>query len=171
MPLYNFGGGGGTGIAGVTVAEADGSPAGTATAFIFSNSSLAFSGGTATVYTAGTTVIPFVINGGGSAIGTGVVGDLELGQAYTIVGCDMFGDTTGTAVVDIYKAAKASFPPVSSICASAKPTITNAAFAAPASNLASWTTSISAGDVLRFNVDSNAGFTRLLVHLAVTRTA
>jgi len=171
MPLYNPSSGG-TGISGVVVQEADGSPIGTATAFIFTNSSLAFAGGTATVQTSGTAVIPFVINAAtaGSAIGTGVVGDLRLDRAYTIVGCDMYGDTTGTAVIDIWKRTSASFPPTvaQTITASAKPTITNAAFASPASNLSGWTTSISVADVLRFNVDSNAGFTRLLVHLKVT---
>src|SRR5262249_29700024 len=55
--------------------------------------------------------IEFVIDGAGSAITTGVKGDLEIPFACTIQSATLLADQTGSIVVDIWKAAFASFPP------------------------------------------------------------
>ena len=84
----------------------------------------------------------------------------------------MLADQSGSAVVDIWKDTYASYPPTGadSITASAKPTI-SAATKSEDATLTGWATSISAGDTLRFNVDSASTITRLTLILTVTKTA
>jgi hypothetical protein len=72
---------------------------------------------------------------------------------------------TGSCVVNIKKAAYASYPPTSSICASAKPTISSAIKYLD-TTLTGWTTAISAGDVLLFELESSSTFT--VVHCYLT---
>lgn len=115
--------------------------------------------------------ITIVIDGGGSAITTGVKLDLEIPYACTINRVTMLADVSGSAVVDIWKDTYANYPPTvaDTITASAKPTITTATKSQD-STLTGWTTSIAAGDTLRFNVDSAATITRLTLVLKVTKT-
>jgi hypothetical protein len=117
--------------------------------------------------------IEFVIDGGGSAITTGIKGDLEVTFACTITRATLLGGgvVNGSIVVDIWKDTYANYPPAvgDSITASAKPTITTA-LKAQDSTLTGWTTSIAAGDTLRFNVDSVTTFTAVTVSLKVNRT-
>ncbi len=83
----------------------------------------------------------------------------------------MLADQSGSIVVDIWKDAYANYPPVvgDSITASAKPTITTAVKSQD-STLTGWTTSVSAGDTLRFNVDSITTCQRVTLSLRVTKT-
>jgi len=115
--------------------------------------------------------IAFIIDGGGSAITTGVKGDLEIPFACTINQATMLADQSGSIVVDIWKDTYANFPPTDadSITASAPPTI-SAATKSQDSTLTGWTTAIAAGSTLRFNVDSAATITRLTLSLKVTRS-
>lgn len=115
--------------------------------------------------------IEYVIDGGGAAITTGVKGDLEIPFACTITRVTITSDTSCTAVVDIWKDTYANFPPTDadSITASAVPTITTSTKNQDAT-LTGWTTAITAGDILRFNVDSNNNATRILISLKYTRT-
>jgi hypothetical protein len=103
-----------------------------------------------------------VINGNGAVIATGVVGDLELDFAATILRWTLLADQSGSIVVDIWKTAYAGFPPTvaNTITGSALPTIT-AAQNAQSSTLTGWTTAIAAGDTLRFNVNSVATVKRV----------
>lgn len=116
-------------------------------------------------------VISFVIDGGGAAITTGIKGDLEIPFACTINRATLLADQSGSIVVDIWKDTYANYPPTvaDTITASAKPTI-SAATKSQDSTLTGWTTSIAAGDTLRFNVDSITTCTRVLVSLKVTKT-
>jgi hypothetical protein len=115
--------------------------------------------------------IPFIIDGGGSAITTGIKGDIQIDFACTINAVTLLADQSGSIVVDIWKDTYANYPPVvgDSITASAKPTISSATKSTD-STLTGWTTSITAGDTLRFNVDSITTCTRVLVSLKVTKT-
>jgi hypothetical protein len=114
--------------------------------------------------------LTFVIDGGGAAIATGIKGDLEVPFACTINRVTLLADQSGSIVVDIWKDSYANFPPTGadSITASAKPTISSATKSQDAT-LTGWTTSIAAGDVLRFNVDSAASIARCTVSLKVTK--
>lgn len=114
--------------------------------------------------------VPFIIDGGGVAITTGIKGDLALDFAATINQVTLLADQSGSIVVDIWKDTYANYPPTNadSICASAKPTL-SAATKSKDSTLTGWTTSVAAGDTLRFNVDSITTCTRVLVLLKMTR--
>lgn len=114
--------------------------------------------------------IPFVIDGGGNVITTGQKGHLKIPFACTINQVDVYADASGSIVVDIWKDTYANFPPADadSITASAPPTLSTAQKSQD-STLTGWTTSISAGDVLAYNVDSATTVTRVTVTLKVTR--
>lgn len=77
---------------------------------------------------------------------------------------------TGSVVIDIYKDTYANFPPTSgdTITASAKPTITSSNKSMD-STLTGWTTTINAGDILLFNIDSVSTLTNVLVTLKVIK--
>ena len=116
-------------------------------------------------------VLTFIIDGGGSAITTGVKGDLEIPFACTINRATVLLDQSGSIVIDIWKDTYANYPPTvaDTITASAKPTV-SATTKAQDSTLTGWTTSIAAGDTLRFNVDSITTATRATLSLKVTKT-
>lgn len=111
----------------------------------------------------------FVFGDGVTAIATGEAGDLWMPFACTINEAVLLADQTGSIVVDIWKVAIGSYPPTNanSITASAPPTISSDDNSSD-STLTGWTTSISAGDTLRFNVDSATTVTRVTLQLKVT---
>jgi hypothetical protein len=128
--------------------------------------------GTLAVYDADIPVdaIEFVIDGGGSAITTGVKGFLEIPYAAAINRATMLCDQSGSIVVDVWKDTYANYPPTvaDTITASAKPTVTTATKAQDAT-LTGWTTAITAGDVIGFNVDSATTVTRCTISLKVAK--
>lgn len=115
--------------------------------------------------------IPFVIDGGGVAITTGVKGDLTIPFACTILEWTLLGDQSGSIVVDVWKDTYANFPPTIAdvITASAKPTI-SATTKGQSSTLTGWTTTITAGDTLRYNVNSATTIQRATLSLKVRKT-
>ena len=115
--------------------------------------------------------ITFIIDGGGSAITTGIKGALEIPFACTINRVTLLADQSGSIVVDIWKQAYADYPPedAQSIVAAAPPTL-DGAIMSQDSTLTDWTTAIAAGDCLMFNVDSIATCTWVTISLKVTKT-
>jgi hypothetical protein len=111
----------------------------------------------------------FSIDGGGAAIAAGITGDLEIPFACTITEAELLADQTGSVVVDIWKDTYANFPPTAAdtITASAKPALSSANKSKD-STLTGWTTSVAAGDILRFNIDSVSTITRLTVILKLS---
>jgi hypothetical protein len=129
------------------------------------------SGGVATTLktAAKTRAITFTIDGGGSVPSTGVKGDISVPYACTITGARMLADQSGSAVVNVWKDTYANYPPTvaDKITASAPPTISTAT-KSDDTTLTGWTTSITAGDTLRFNLDSVTTITRVVLVLTVT---
>jgi len=115
--------------------------------------------------------INFVIDGGGSAITTGVKGDIEIGFDCIITSCRVLPDQSGSIVVDIWKDTYANYPPTDAdtITSSTPPTVT-ATTKSEDTTLTSWTTTISAGNILRFNVDSCSTIERATISLTVERS-
>jgi hypothetical protein len=111
------------------------------------------------------------IDGGGLEITTGIKNDLVIPYDMTITGWYLTADQTGSIVIDIWKDTYANFPPTvaGTITGTEKPTIT-ASNKAQDLTLTSWTTTISAGDVLRFNVDSVTGIQRVTLVLTGNKT-
>ena len=81
----------------------------------------------------------------------------------------MLADQTGSIVVDIWKDTYGNFPPTvaDTITAAAKPTIA-AGTKDTDTTLTGWTKAITAGDILRFNVDSAATVTKVTLSLTVS---
>jgi hypothetical protein len=128
-------------------------------------------GGTGITNDVKVATIQFVIDGGGGAITTGIKGDITIPFACTINEATLLADQSGSIVIDIWKDSYANYPPtdVDSITASAPPTLASVIKSTNAT-LTGWTTSITAADTLRFNVDSVTTVTRVTLSLKVTRT-
>lgn len=110
------------------------------------------------------------INGGGVAIASGQKFDLpSVPYDCTVVGWTITGDVSGSAVVDILRSTYANYPTMSSIAGTEKPTL-SAAQKNQDLTLSSWTTGLTAGDVLRANVDSASTVKTLTITIWVTRT-
>lgn len=114
--------------------------------------------------------IEFIIDGGGSAITTGEKGHLEIPYSCTIKRVTMMADQSGSIVVDLWVDTYANFPATDSdsITASAPPTISTAQKSQD-STLSGWTTSLSAGSIIAYNVDSCSTITRCTVSLVVEK--
>lgn len=119
--------------------------------------------------TSGSSSFIYVIDGGGSAITTGSKGSLSIPAAYTITGWTLVADASGSAVVDVKKSTYSGFPTTSSICGADKPTLSSVQKNQNLS-VSAWTTAVTAGDVLEFNVDSATTVTRLTLTIVATKT-
>ena len=134
-------------------------------------------GSTATTIAAGnhghtfTVAVNFLIGDGTNAITTGIKGDVLIPHAGTITKWTLLADASGSIVVDLWKDTYANYPPVvgDTITASAKPTI-SASTKGQSSTLTGWTTSVTAGDIIRVNVDSASTVKRVTLILEMTRT-
>jgi len=114
--------------------------------------------------------IEVIIDGGGSEITTGVKADIEVPFNCTILQATALADQTGSIQVDIWKDTYANFPPddADSITGTS-PVSISSSNKSQDSTLSGWTTTISAGDILRFNVDSCSTITRCTVSLKVRK--
>ena len=109
--------------------------------------------------------------GGSSVISVATKGFLTVPFACTITGWHLVADVSGSIVMDIWKQAFGTGVPTNanSITASAKPTI-SAAQKASSTTLTGWTTSVSADDVLGFEVESASTVKFVCLTLTYTRT-
>jgi hypothetical protein len=99
---------------------------------------------------------------------TGSQQDIMIPFAGTLTRITLMANIIGNLVLDIWKDTYANFPPTlaDTITAAAKPTILGGTKYQD-STLAGWNTSVAAGDILRFNVDSVTTITRFSVALDV----
>lgn len=115
--------------------------------------------------------IAFVIDGGGSVITTGRKGALhlfDLPASFTITGVSILADQTGSIVIDILKNTYTAYDSgETSICASAKPTISSAVKSKD-TTLTGWTTTLASDDTIEYNVDSVTSITRATITLTYT---
>lgn len=116
--------------------------------------------------------VGITIDGGGSAITTGTKGYVECPFAGTIVQATVLLDQSGSIVIDVWKDTYANYPPTDadSITAAAPPTVSAPATKSQDATLTGWTTSIAAGDILGFNVDSITTATRATLILKIERS-
>ena len=110
------------------------------------------------------------IDGGGSAITTGVKGYVEIPYDGTITGWTILGDVSGSCVIDVWKDTYANFPPTvaDTIAGSEKPTLSSA-IKNEDLTLTTWTTSVTTGDIIGFNVDSASTVTRVTLSIKITK--
>lgn len=128
------------------------------------------------ITSAGKDKIVFGIGDGTNVITTGVKKTLSIPYACTITGWTLLSDdpsdTAGAIVIDVWKDTYANFPPTVAdtiIPSGTKPTITATGTKGVSSSLTGWTTSIAAGDVLRFNVDSVASLKSVTLTIACSK--
>lgn len=97
-----------------------------------------------------------LLGGGGSVIPLGVAGDLIFDIACKITAWTLVGSPSGSLQIDLWKIAYASFPPTvtNTITGSEKPIISAGIKGQDTSLNAGAGWSISAGDIIRINVDS-----------------
>lgn len=118
--------------------------------------------------------INFIIDGGGANITTGLKGIVITDFACTVEQVTLLADASCSIVVDIRRTTYAAYDgsthpgPGDSICGAAVPTLTSEITYQDAA-LAGWSVSLSAGDIIGFNVSSVSGAGRVLVSLKVTR--
>lgn len=126
--------------------------------------------GTHWVNIADLATLNFVIDGGGAAIATGTKGMIVVDFAGVLEAATLLADQSGAIVIDVWKTTYAGAPPTAanSICASAKPSLSSAQKSRD-TTLTGWTTTIAAGDVLRFSVDSASAVQRVTLALTVRR--
>jgi hypothetical protein len=118
-----------------------------------------------------TQAITFVIDGGGTTITTGLKGLLQVPFAATITAARLAASDTGSIQVDIWKESYANLPPDDNdSITNVTPLVISSGLKTEDTTLDGWTTAISAGDWLAFNVDTIATFTQVTVTLTVTRS-
>ena len=111
------------------------------------------------------------IDGGGGVITTGIKGDIYIPYDCTIDSCTLISDSAGSIVIDIWKDTYDNFPPtdINTIVSTATPTL-DYDDKSQDFTLTGWTTTITSGDILRYNVDSATTVTRCSLILGVTKT-
>lgn len=110
--------------------------------------------------------IEFMIDNGGQAITTGIKGDIEIPDDFELERVTLLADQSGSIQIDIWKDTYTNYPPTDTdtITGGNEPEITTSTKSQDLS-LSGWTTSLSAGDILRFNVDSCSTITRVTISL------
>lgn len=117
-------------------------------------------------FVSNTRTLNFIIDGGGSAITTGIKGHIVLDADYTITGWTIIADQSGSIVVDVNRATYTNFPTTASIAGTELPTLSSAQKNEDLS-LTTWANAgiVTARDVLEFQVDSATTVTRVTVGL------
>jgi hypothetical protein len=111
--------------------------------------------------------IPFIIDGGGTTITTGIKGTLHIPFAATILEWTITSDQVGSINVDINKSSFSGYPTTSSITGS-EHLILSSAQKNQSSTLSGWTVDITADDILEFEVDSVSTVEKVTINLYVT---
>ena len=116
-----------------------------------------------------TTTINFVISGGGAEIATGLKGFLEVPVDGVLVAWTLMADQSGAIKIDVWKAAYADYPPdnTDSMTNGHEPEIAASGAKAQDTDITDWSSedSVSAGDILAFNVDSVTTITQCTISL------
>jgi hypothetical protein len=126
----------------------------------------------ATVAGVSTRTLQATFDGGGAVLVAGTKAYvLDVPFTGTIVRATIAADVSGSCVVDIWKDSYANYPPTiaDTITASAKPTLSSVIKNQDAT-LTGWTTTVTTGDCLIFNIDSATTVTKVMVVLRVTVT-
>lgn len=111
-----------------------------------------------------------VMIGGGFPLDIGVKGYFEMPFDGTITAGTLLADIAGDLVVDIWKSTYAAYPPtVADSITGGSPLTITASNKTKDTTLTGWTTVLTAGDILAFNIDSVDTITKATVSLKVAR--
>ena len=115
--------------------------------------------------------IQFTFDGGGSAIATDTTAWIYVPYTGTLTGWDLTCDTSATITIDVWDEAYSSFPPdnADSMCNGNEPSIT-AGIKNTSADLSGWSdTTITKGEYIKVNVDSNDSATKCVLVLKVEK--
>jgi len=112
--------------------------------------------------------LSYVIDGGGTAITTGLKGFIVAPFTATISAVALVADQSGSIVIDLWNASASIPTVVNTITASDKPTLSSQQYALN-TTLTGWSLVVTKGDVIGFNVDSAATVTRVSINIALDR--
>ena len=114
-----------------------------------------------------TVTIPFIIDGGGAVITTGIKGDVEIPFAATITAWRLAADQPGNIVVDTWVDDFAAFPPTitDTIWGGTEPELSGVDH----DEATGLSIAVNAGDWARFNVVSVATVTRVTLSITMVR--
>lgn len=115
-------------------------------------------------------VVGATFDGGGSTPTVGTVGYVVCPYAGTIDRWYIVADASGSAVVDVWKAAGAIPVNANTIAGSEKPTL-SAQQLANDTALGTWTTTVAVGDVFGFELESVTTCTRVTVEVRIQEAA
>ena len=115
--------------------------------------------------------IQFVSDGGGSVLTTGVKSYVTVPYDCTVQSWTILAENSGSVVVDVWKDTYANYPPTvaDTIAGTEKPTISSG-IKNQDNSLITWTTALSQGDVLGFNIDSVTDITKISLSIDVEVT-
>ena len=113
----------------------------------------------------------WVIDNAGDAITTGIKGDIQIPFACSITAWTILADQSGDITIDVWTDAYGNYPPTDadSITGGNEPEVSGDTDAT--GGVSGWSTSIAAGDTLRFNVDDVDAITKATLILTVERAA
>jgi hypothetical protein len=101
------------------------------------------------------------VDGAGAVLTTGQKGYITIPFTGTIAGWYIVADQSGSIVMDVWKKASPTIPVnADSITGSEKPTLSAAQFASDVA-LTTWTTNVTAGDIIGFEIESVSTITRV----------
>jgi hypothetical protein len=113
--------------------------------------------------------IEAILGNGSETVATGLLGFVVVPFACTISSCQLVADAVGSIVVNIWRGAGTIPVLAGSIVAAAKPTLSSAQLVSDVT-LTGWTTSLTAGDILGFNVESASTVKQVTLALRGTRS-
>jgi hypothetical protein len=114
--------------------------------------------------------IIYVMDGGSLVLSTGIKGDLEIPFDCVIHQATLLADQTGSIAIDIWRAPYASYPPtVANTIVGGNPPTIIAGVKSKDTTLTGWSPAITAGDTLRFNINSISSIKRVTLSLSVER--
>lgn len=109
------------------------------------------------------------VNGGGFAPLTGIIGYTVIPYSGTITGWSIVSDVVGSCVIDVWKAAGTVPTVANTIAGTEKPTLSSQQLNSD-NSLSTWTTAVTAGDVIGFNLDSAATLTSINLIITILKS-
>jgi hypothetical protein len=111
------------------------------------------------------------INGNGTVPMTGILTDFVVPFNLEITDWTVLADVSGSIMIDLWKDTYANYPPTiaDTKTGTDKPRLSSE-ITKTSSALTGWTTSWTAGDVVRVNIDTVATLTRVTLVISYTRS-
>lgn len=131
------------------------------------NLEVGLSSATASISSLNTKTITVTFDGAGSVLTAGLRAEVEIPYSGTVSSWNIFGSPTGSCVIDVLSSTDYStYPTFNSIAGTEKPTLSSQGKNQD-TNLTSFSTSLTSGNILRFNVDSASTVTKVYLNLKI----